>query len=105
MLFREPAMVGDDRLPQSSQLYFRYDEPERGPAAGAHGALEPAARACGVAAQQEPVAEAVAERRDVDVARVGGSEHLIRRDLSTVEPEAPCVRVLNGHGVGPAIQH
>src|SRR5687768_14090240 len=67
------------------KLGFRRDESERRRAARGDGALEPSAGLWGVSAHEVPVADAVAQRRNRDVARVGRGEHGVGADLTSVQ--------------------
>src|SRR6266566_259174 len=59
------------------QLHLRDDEAECRPSTRRHGAFEPGPGFGRVTLHQIPVADAVAQRRYLDVARVGGREHRI----------------------------
>src|SRR6266566_4469597 len=86
------------------ELHLRYDESERRPSARHHGALEPAAGFGRITAHQVPVANSIAQRRHLDVTRIGGREHGIGRDFAAIQAQPLCVGVARVRRVGVTIE-
>src|SRR2546426_9631924 len=84
------------------QLHLRYDESERRPSARRHGALEPAAGFGRITAHQVPVANSIAQRRHLDVARIGGRGHGIGGNGPPAPAQPPCIGGSGGRRGGGA---
>src|SRR5262249_51369337 len=89
---------------ETPQLGLRGDESERRPAAGSHGPLEPRPCLGRIAAYEKPVADAVAQRGDLNIAGVCGCEDRIRDHLTPIETEALRVGVSGVGHIGVSVQ-
>src|SRR5204863_2800667 len=96
--------AGSSPSPKAPQLDLRHDESERRPSARRHGPLEPAPSLGRVAVDKIPVANAVAQRGDLDVARVRGREDRIRLRFAAIQSQALRVRVACVRHVGVAVE-
>src|SRR6266852_2038956 len=94
-----PSMRG-----AAPQLHLRHDETERRPTTGGHGTLEPGPCFGYVTVHQIPVGNAVAQRRHLDVAGVGGRENRIGGNLAAIEAQPLRIGVARIWYVGMAVE-